>query len=361
MLSAVAVFWGAGFVLNKELLNLSFNDTPALLNALRFGISALCLLAVFNKKIRFNKKILLYGGVGGILLFAGFSTQLIGLKYTTPSHGGFFTASYVVMVPFIAWIAYRRRPHWVVFVGTALAIGGLVLLNFTNSEQTSSSWIGDLLTIAGALCFALQIVWADFVLKKNKTDYVQLTFWQVVTAAVLFILYTVIFESRNYAAMHFDVGPNLWRLAIVVLGGTAFAYYAQTYAQLHLSPSETSIIMSCESPIGTFLSMVMGLEAVLWQTIVGGCMVIVAVIIVEVVPCLHFKRKTATSQVPTVQDVAATIAPPDDNTHDNDTPDQSNDTPDQYEDTRDHDDATPDHSENVSDHDNTTSDNARNE
>ncbi len=296
MLSAVAIFWGAGFVLNAQLLT-TFADTPSLLNSLRFGVSALLLLAIFNKKIKFNKHILLYGSVGGALLFIGFLAQLIGMKYTTPSHSGFFTAFYIVLVPFISWIVYRKRPHYIIFVGAAIAIAGLVLLNFTTKEN-GASLKGDLITLVSALTFALQIVWADFLLKKNKTDYVQLTFWQVTFAAVLFILFTLIFESKHYSALRFNVNYDLWRLAIVVLGGTTFAYYAQTFAQLHLSPSETSLIMACESPIGAFLSMIIGAETFMWQTVGGGLMVIAAVVLVEIVPSFMERRAKRKSQAP---------------------------------------------------------------
>ena len=305
MLSTVAIFWGAGFVLNAQLLDKTFYDTPSLLNALRFAIATACLAAVFNKKLRFNKHILLYGSVGGALLFVGFMLQLVGMKYTSPSHSGFFTAFYVVLTPFIVWMVYRRHPHWSVFVGAALAISGLLILNISGGDG-GASWKGDVIILLSAAAFAAQIVWADYLLKKDKTDYVQLTFWQIAFAAALFVLYTLIFESKHYSSMHFDAGYDIWRLAIVVLGGTAFAYYAQTYAQIHLTPSETSLIMACESPIGAFISMTIGLEPFLWQTIAGGCMVIAAVILVELVPNLRRKRTAQTAVQP----------PPDDETTD---------------------------------------------
>ena len=292
MLGAVAILWGAGFVLNAQLVGTTFAETPSLLNAVRFGVSVPLLLAVFNKRIRIGGKTLLYGAVGGALLFVGFLVQVVGMKYTTPSHSGFFTAFYVVPVPFAAWLVYRRRPHWAVFAGTAVAIGGLVLLNFTH-EESGATAKGDLLTFAGAIAFALQIVWADYVLKKKKTDYVQLTFWQVTFAAILFAAYSLIFESKHYAAMEFDVGYGLWRLAIVTLGGTAFAYYAQTYAQTRLSPTETSLLLACESPIGAILSVAVGMESFVWQTAVGGVLVVAAVLLVELVPSLAAKRKAA--------------------------------------------------------------------
>lgn len=291
MLSAVALFWGAGFVLNSQLLKATFENTPSLLNAIRFAISALCLLAVFNKKIKFTKNALIYGGVGGALLFIGFFAQLVGMKYTTPSHSGFFTASYVIFVPFISWILYRKCPHWITFVGMAIATAGLFILNLPFGTSANNSLTGDALTLSSALMFALQIVWADFALSHNKTDHVQLTFWQIAFAGALFVLYSVIFESKYYSQISWDTGYDLWRLVIVVFGGTAFAYYAQTFAQVHLNPSETSLIMACESPIGAILSVILAIEALAWQTVVGGILVFSAVILCEIVPQLHSKRK----------------------------------------------------------------------
>ena len=297
LLSATAILWGAGFVLNSQLSSTSFVNAPAMLNAVRFVGAALILLIIFARKLKFNKKTLLYGSIGGIMLFAGFQLQLVGLGYTTPAHCGFFTASYIVFVPFMSWIAYKKRPKWIVFVGIALAITGLVILNINKETDSSkSTWIGDLLTLGGATMFALQIVWGDYALKKGM-DYNNLTFWQVAFAGVLFILYSLIFESKNYDIANFDVNYSWWRLLIVVFGGTAFAYYAQTYAQMHLTPSETSLLLACESPIGMVISVIVGLDNVTWTIFVGGALVVIAVVLVEVVPALTDKKRKIQEQV----------------------------------------------------------------
>lgn len=308
MLSLTAIFWGAGFVLSEQLLHPYFANTPSMLNAIRFVVATLCLLVVFNKKIRVNKQILLCGCVGGVLLFVGFLTQLIGLKYTTPSHSGFFTAAYIIFVPFISWIIYKKCPKWIMFVGVGVAVTGLIVLNINVGENASNTWMGDALTIISALMFALQIFWADFVLKKEKTDFVQLTFWQVAIAAILFVLYSLIVEGKYYAsfAQSFDFSFCWWRLAIVTLGGTAFAYYAQTFAQRHLTATETSLIMACESPIGAFLSMILLIEAFSWKTVVGGLLVLIAVVLVEVVPTIHCKIRKKTTPSAHFNDVTTT-------------------------------------------------------
>ncbi len=292
MLSMTAIFWGAGFVLNDQLLTSSFQNTPNLLNAVRFVVSAIALLAIFAKRLKFNKHSLLYGLAGGAMLFVGFTLQLIGLKYTTPSHNGFFTAAYIVFVPFIAWIIYKKRPVWTMFAGVTVAIAGLLILNlFGQNDQIEETTLGDILTLVGSLMFAMQIAWSDFALKKQKIDHINLTFWQVFFAAVLFALYTLIFESKNYKSMQFDVSYDLWRLAIVSLCGTAFAYFSQSYAQNKLNPTETAIILACESPIGAVISIAAGIELFYWNTLVGGLLVIASVILMEIVPVIINKKK----------------------------------------------------------------------
>ena len=291
MLSATAIFWGAGFVVNDQLLTHSFGQTPNLINATRFTVSAIILALVFCRQLKLNKKTLLFGALGGAMLFAGFTLQIHGLKMSTPSHNGFFTAAYIIFVPFIAWLIFKKRPHWLMFVGMGIAIAGLVILNFFHAEDAKpNSAIGDALTLTGALLFAMQIVWTDLALKKG-VDTVNMTVWQCIAAAILFILYTAIFESKNYASINFDAGYDVWRLAVTTLGGTAFAYFAQSFAQNHLNSCETSIILACESPIGTLLSILCGIELFHWNTLVGGILVITAAVIMEIVPFIIAKRK----------------------------------------------------------------------
>lgn len=287
MLAATAVFWGAGFVLNDQLLKSAFNQTPNLINAARFGIASVLLCAVFARKLRFNKKIALYAGLGGLMLFAGFTLQLLGLKRTTPSHNGFFTVAYVAFVPFIAWALSKKRPSWGTFVGVAVALAGCVVLNIgTGTEQTAvaDTLVGDLLTLGGAVMFAAQIALTDYAYAKEAVDYPNMTFWQVLTATVLFALYSVAFESGSYGAITFNASYCVWRLIVVSVGGTAFAYLAQGYAQKHLNPTETSILLACESPIGAVISILAGLEAFVWTTAVGGALVVGAVVIMELAP-----------------------------------------------------------------------------
>lgn len=132
--------------------------------------------------------------------------------------------------------------------------------------------------------FAIQIVFADYLLKNGKITSNNLVVLQLVFASILFVLYTLIFESHKYPALTISIDKVWWKLAIVALLGTGFAYYAQTYAQNYVSPTQTSLILACETPIGAIASMIVGIDLFGWNIVVGGILVVGAVFLVEFAP-----------------------------------------------------------------------------
>ena len=299
MLSAVALIWGIGFVLADELLADGFAPVPGLQNAIRFGVGTLLLVIVLWKHIKLTKQTVLYGAIGGALLFGGFLLQLAGQTYITPAHCGFFTALYFVMTPFFAWIVYKKAPHYTVFIAVALAVVGLIVLNI-GKMPTAEETFGTMLTVAGATLFAIQIIFADYLLKNEKIKSDNLVVLQLVFASLLFVLYTLIFESHKYQALTISIDKVWWKLAIVALLGSGFAYYAQTYAQNYVSPTQTSLILACETPIGAIISMIVGIDLFSWNIIVGGILVVGAVFLVEFAPTwtekLRKRRSNNTQQ-----------------------------------------------------------------
>ncbi len=296
MLGLVALIWGAGFVLADDLLTCGFAPTPGLQNALRFGIGTIFLVILLRKDIKITWKNVAYGAIGGALLFGGFMLQLVGQKFITPAHCGFFTALYFVLTPFFAWIVYKKAPNFAVFIAVGLAVVGLVVLNI-GQMPTQEETLGTLFTIAGAMMFAIQIVFGDYLLKKDKIESNNLVVLQLVFASLLFVLYSLIFESNKYQTLSIQIDKVWWKLAIVALLGTSYAYYAQTYAQKYVAPSQTSLILACETPVGAIISIIVGLDNFSWNIAVDGILVVGAVFIIEFAPNLVEKVKKKSQQI----------------------------------------------------------------
>ena len=67
------------------------------------------------------------GLVLGVFLFLGFALQTVGLTYTTPSRSAFITGLYVLLVPFVVLVLFRRVPRVVLAGGGGAGGGGAVL------------------------------------------------------------------------------------------------------------------------------------------------------------------------------------------------------------------------------------------
>lgn len=102
----VTVIWGGGFVASDMALE---SLTPFQIMTFRFFLGTVILGGISLPGMKDIKKEEIRAGFFmGCALFAGFALQIVGLQYTTPSKNAFLTATNVVMVPFIAFLVYKK-------------------------------------------------------------------------------------------------------------------------------------------------------------------------------------------------------------------------------------------------------------
>jgi len=172
----------------------------------------------------------------GVLLAAGYALQTAGLARTTVSSAGFVTGMYVVLTPLIALLLFRSRIRAEAWIGTGIAIAGLALL----SGVDAGSPTGDLLVLAGAATYALQIV----LMERYAPRYDPLALTLVEMGAACGSL-AVVGAARG------DFGvPRGWTVwgALVVTGvfASALAYLFQSWAQRRLDATRTALLFSLE-------------------------------------------------------------------------------------------------------------------
>ena len=98
--------------------------------AVRFGISTLVLAPFAWRSLRVLPRRGIGAGVGaGVLLATAYGLQTAGLELTTVSSTGFITGLYVVLTPLLALALFRTPVAAAAWVGVALAVAGLLLLN----------------------------------------------------------------------------------------------------------------------------------------------------------------------------------------------------------------------------------------
>ncbi len=275
-LLVVAFVWGGGFVAVKDALN---TLSPMLLMAFRFTIASTIIYVFFRKKIgKINKSDLKGGGVVGLALFVAFAFQTVGLQYTTASKQGFLTAIYVVLVPLLYWLIYKKPPAKKVFLASSLAIVGIGLISLDGGLTIN---LGDGLTLACALFFALHILSIEY-FSKDMNGF-KLAFLQMAVAALLCIVMAFLTEP-----VRLSLTQREW-IAVLYLAvfSTFICFTIQTIAQRYTSSSHASLIMSLESVFAALLGVLLLGEVMTIKIIFGSVLVFIAILIVE----LNFGKK----------------------------------------------------------------------
>jgi len=295
LMFAMVVIWGTMFVLVKEALAYI---GPQWFNALRMALAFLCLALVYRRQwSRLTRAAWIAGAAAGGAMAAGFFFQTQGLLYTSATNSAFLTALVVVFVPFLASIPGLRpaggglpsAPAW---AGALLALLGVALL----TTPAHTPWLrllhslnhGDVLSLACAVGFALQIIALDRAAVRVRFD--QLTLLQVGFAMVFLTVAALITEPPG-APAHFLAAarPLLHPIVLLALAAsgilaTALAFSVQTWAQQVIPATNIAIIVTLE-PVFAWLTALLVLgEGLDLRRTLGALLVVSGILAAEILP-----------------------------------------------------------------------------
>lgn len=273
-----AFIWGTSFVILKEALD-SIGTMWVL--ALRFIIAAALLLLAAGKRLKTLGRDGLRGGVLlGVCLAAAYIFQTYGLKYTTPGKNAFLTATYCVLVPFMVWAFFKRRPNAANIIAAFMCVFGIGLVSLSG---TSPFNIGDALTLVCGIFYALQIILTERFI--GDCDALSLTGVGFGTAAVICLAGALIFESAPVG-----LSLELWgSIAYMGVMCTALCFFLQTWGMRYTPSSTAAVIMTFESVFAIIISVIFYDEPVTVRLICGFTLIIASVIISERAP-LRLKK-----------------------------------------------------------------------
>ena len=262
----VAVVWGATFPIIK--LSLTFIDPISFL-LFRFAIAAVVLLPFVIKKM--NKRDAIYGTIVGIPLFLGYVTQTVGLQYTSPSMSGLITGIYIVLTPILSIFILRNGLDMVKIYLAVAAFVGMALMTISS---TSGEALGNLLTIATAFCYALQLVLTEKYLKTGNP--LVFTFFQLIVVAVLSLL---ISPGSVLKAGILTNGYVLFSVLFNAILGSTLAIWLMSVAIRNTNAYISALILIIEPVSAVMVSTVFFHFPVTTLMIIGGAIILVSMVL----------------------------------------------------------------------------------
>ena len=272
LLVLMALTWGFSFFVMKDVLN----QVPTFtLLATRFLPAAFIMFMLFRERIykHFNASNLEVGISMGVIMWLAYSLQTLGLVETTPGKNAFLTGTYCILVPFISYLI-NREPLTRFNIGAAICCLcgiGLVALDSMTIN------IGDVLTLAGAFFFALQM---SMVSKYGQNlDVNVITFWMFLVVGVL-CLVTALLTEDIFGVIPWT--PKLiGTLAFLSVVCTCVGLLIQNLALAHVPPATGSLLLSLESPSGVFFSVMLAQEVLTGRLLLGFALIFFSIVLSE--------------------------------------------------------------------------------
>ena len=266
----VAIIWGGGFVVTKNVLDVL---TPFYLSGVRFLLAALFLTIVSFKKLKNITKYEIKAGViVGFFMFLGFAFQTVGILYTSAGVSAFITAANVVMVPFLYWGLTKKRPNRFEMIGAMVCFIGIGIISY---ERGIGIGFGEFLTFLCAIGFALQIVAVGFYAK--EVDPFVLSTIQFYFTSILSFIIAFIFEPPMQQISSDMVMPILY-LGLV---SSMLAFTIQNVAQKYTTTTHAAILLSLEAVFGSLFGILLLGEQASARFIMGSIIILLSVITSE--------------------------------------------------------------------------------
>ncbi len=265
----IAVIWGLSFVIMKD----AISEAPVLyVLAIRFLLSGIPLSIIFFKKFfKAKKKDYIRGIIVGCVLILSYVFQSYGCKYTTASKNSLLTAIYGVVVPFVSWIIFKKKPKLISVLFTIIAFGGVSLILIQDLDTVN---IGDILTIIGGLFYAIQIVLvAEFA---KDTDPIFLTMIEFLVVGLVLICFAPI--EGKFPTYLFTNPDLLWRILFLGFVCTLLCFLFQSILQKHVQVVASGIILSLEAPIGAIGGVLLHNDPITPGMIIGMILLFIAVV-----------------------------------------------------------------------------------
>lgn len=284
MLLLVTFFWGVTFPVIKVALEY-IGPGPFL--TLRF-LAATIMMAFFLRHGTgfLDRRNIRHGLTAGFLLFIGYYFQTLGLQYTSAAASGIITGAYVVLLPIVSFLYLRTKVSRVDTIASIISFGGLIMMSLGALNDLGTQ-LGDVLTFLCAVGYALQIAYVSKYSRGINSS--TFTFYQI-AAVTVFSAISIPFTPGVSLTVNNYV---IFAIIFTAIFGSVFGYYISTVALIYVEPTAAGIIFVGEPIFAAIASVLLAHESIGIFVVLGGGVMIFAMLLTSLDKYLKAKRKSA--------------------------------------------------------------------
>jgi drug/metabolite transporter (DMT)-like permease len=269
LLFMVAIIWGTAFVAQGIA---GQYKVAYLFNGVSFMLAALILVPFIPRGTKISKDHWKWMFIAGIVLFIATAMQQVGLLFTKVANASFLTSLYAVFTPFLLWVGFREKPHWLDLVAVTLAGIGAFLLSTSGKFEAQP---GDSIELIGSLFWALHFV----VLGKFASKFESVSF-----AAGHFFISGFINFAIGLFVEDFSILMTLPLLVAILYRATlsiGIGYTLQVWGQKHTPPTDAALILSLEGVFAVIAAWILLDQTLLLVQTLGCIIIFVGVLLAQ--------------------------------------------------------------------------------
>ena len=290
LLTLTALIWGTAFVGQRvgmeSIEPITFGAARMALAAVAVGIVALIVIkkeranpsSAYSLKSpeeqkAYNRNTVVGGICCGAFLAAASIFQQMGVVYTTAGKAGFITAMYMLLVPVINFVFFKKRNSAVVWLAVLLGVVGMYLLCMTEGFSLGR---GDTLVCICAVLFSGHILCCDHFVKLGNP--IRISAIQFASCTAISSVAALILERPSWDKIVSAIVPILY--CGIVSGGVG--YTLQIVAQKFTDPTVASLLMSLESVFAVIAGAILLGERMTPRELLGCVIMFAAIVLVQI-------------------------------------------------------------------------------
>jgi len=267
LLFMVAIIWGTAFVAQGIA---GQYGVAYLFNGVSFMLAGLILIPFVPRGTKISKDQWKWMLIAGVILCIATAMQQVGMLFTKVANASFLTSLYAVFTPFLLWIGFRERPHWVDLIAVTLAGVGAFMLSTGGQIQVQA---GDALELIGSIFWALHFG----VLGKYASKFESISFASghfIISGFINFVIGLFVEDVSILSALPL-IGAILYRATLSI----GIGYTLQVWGQKHTPPTDAALILSLEGVFAVFAAWFALKQTLLPIQIIGCVVIFLAVLI----------------------------------------------------------------------------------
>jgi drug/metabolite transporter (DMT)-like permease len=241
----VAFIWSTTNFITTDLLN---QLGPFSILICRFSVAVIILTTYLLTQKKNIFKDFKVGMVTGIFLALFYSMQNLALQHTGPVNTSFFLNSFIIFIPFLAYIIEKKPIVKWDFLTVFLAVMGIYLIGGNLGGFKS----GDFIALGGAVFYGLYMVISNkYAAKEDIVVEVNQQFIWV-------ILISIIGSLLNHESIPVLTSNSIIQLLYLAILPSITCFLILNWAQQNSNPLLVSLIVSLDGVFSAIIGLILG-------------------------------------------------------------------------------------------------------